>query len=65
MANAIELITSDHRKVEQLYQRYQEANGQPQSQQAIIQEVCHELTIHASWRKSSFIPRWNFLGSWR
>ena len=54
MANAIELITSDHRTVEQLYQRYQEASGQTQSQQAIIQEVCHELTIHAQLEEEIF-----------
>ena len=56
MANAIELITSDHRTVEQLYQRYQEASGQTQSQQAIIQEVCHELTIHAQLEEEIFYP---------
>ena len=59
MANVIELIKSDHRTVEQLYQRYHGLNGQPQQQQAIIQEICHELTIHASWKKRSFIPPWN------
>jgi hemerythrin superfamily protein len=56
MANAIELITSDHRTVEQLYQRYQGTNGQTQSQQAIIQEVCHELTIHAQLEEELFYP---------
>ena len=56
MANAIELITSDHRKVEQLYQRYQGANGQSQSKQAIIQEVCHELTTHAQLEEEIFYP---------
>jgi hemerythrin superfamily protein len=56
VANAIELIKSDHRKVEQLYQRYQGANGQTQSKQAIIQEVCHELTIHAQLEEEIFYP---------
>ncbi len=56
MANAIELIKSDHKKVEQLYQRYQGTNGQAQPKQAIIQEVCHELTIHAQLEEEIFYP---------
>ena len=56
MANAIELIKSDHRTVEQLYQRYHGLNGQPQQQQAIIQEICHELTIHAQLEEGIFYP---------
>ena len=32
MANAIELIKADHKKVEHLYQRYQDSTGQPQPQ---------------------------------
>jgi len=56
MANAIELIKSDHRKVEQLYQRYQSANGQTQQKQSTIQEVCRELTIHAKLEEEIFYP---------
>ena len=56
MANAIELITSDHRTVEQLYQRYHSAGGQPQQQQALIQAICHELTIHAKLEEGIFYP---------
>src|SRR5215471_16886661 len=56
MANAIELIQSDHRKVEQLYQRYQNANGQTQQKRAIVQEICHELEIHAKLEEEIFYP---------
>jgi hemerythrin superfamily protein len=56
MANAIELIKSDHRKVEQLYQRYQSAGGQTQQKQSIIQEICHELTVHAKLEEEIFYP---------
>lgn len=56
MANAIELIKADHKKVEQLYQRYQGGNGQAQSQRALIQEICHELTIHAQLEEGIFYP---------
>jgi hemerythrin superfamily protein len=56
MANAIELIKSDHKKVAQLYQRYQGSNAQPQLQQALIQEMCQELTIHAQLEEEIFYP---------
>jgi len=56
MANAIELIKSDHRKVEQLYQSYQSANGQTQQKRAIAQEICHELEIHAKLEEEIFYP---------
>ena len=56
MANAIELIKIDHRKVEHLYQRYQGLNGQTQQKQSIIQEICHELTIHAQLEEEIFYP---------
>jgi hemerythrin-like domain-containing protein len=56
VANAIELIKSDHRKVEQLHQRYQSTNGQTQQKQSIVQEICHELTIHAKLEEDIFYP---------
>ena len=56
MANAIELIKADHKNVEQLYQRYQGSTGQPQPQQALIQEICQELTIHAQLEEEIFYP---------
>ena len=56
MANAIELIKSDHRTVEQLYQRYHSLNGQAQQKQSIIQEICHELAIHAKLEEEIFYP---------
>lgn len=56
MANAIELIKADHRKVEQLYQRSQGSNEQTQSKQSIIQEICQDLTIHATLEEEIFYP---------
>jgi hemerythrin superfamily protein len=56
MANAIELIKSDHRTVEQLFQRYRSLNGQTRQKQSIIQEVCHELTLHAQLEEEIFYP---------
>lgn len=56
MANAVELIKADHRKVEQLYQRYQGADGQIQHKQPIAQEICQELEIHAKLEEGIFYP---------
>jgi hemerythrin superfamily protein len=56
MANAIELIKSDHRTVEHLYQRYHDAQGQTQPKQAIIQEICHALSTHAQLEEEIFYP---------
>src|ERR1044071_653157 len=56
MANAIELIKSDHRKVEQFYQSYQSVNGQTQQKRAIAQEICHDLEIHAKLEEEIFYP---------
>ena len=56
MANAIELINADHRKVEHLYQRYQGADRQSQPKQSIIQDICQELTTHAQLEEEIFYP---------
>jgi len=56
MTNAIELIKADHRRVEQLYQRYQSAAGQIQQKRSIAQEICQELEIHAKLEEGIFYP---------
>ena len=56
MPNAIELVKSDDRKVEQLYQRYQYLNGPTQPTQAIIQEVCQALVIYTQLEKEIIYP---------
>jgi uncharacterized membrane protein len=56
MANASELIKAEHRKVAQLYQRYQSANGQTQQKKSMVQEICHELELHAKLEEELFYP---------
>ncbi len=56
MANAIELIKIDHKKVEQLYQRYQASNGQAGQRRTITENICHELEIHAKIEEAIFYP---------
>src|SRR4051812_11053831 len=54
--NAIELIKSDHRKVEGLYQQYQEVSQQETQKQVLMESICQELTMHAKIEESIFYP---------
>jgi hemerythrin superfamily protein len=54
MANAIELIKADHRKVEQLHQSYQTGNGQPPHRQTTAREICQELIFHTQLEEEIF-----------
>ena len=56
MTNAIELIKADHRTVEHLYHQYQGLNGQTHPKQAIIQEICQALKLHAQLEEEIFYP---------
>src|SRR4029453_14488802 len=56
MANAIELIKADHRKVEQLYQSYQTDNGRTPHRQTTAREIFQELAIHAQLEEEIFYP---------
>jgi len=56
MANAIELIKADHKKVEQLYQSYQTGNGQTSHRQTTAREICQELALHAQIEEEIFYP---------
>lgn len=54
---ALELLTSDHRKVDQLFERFDEMKEQEDdSRVAIAQRVCSEITIHAQVEEDLFYP---------
>ena len=53
---ATDMIRADHRTVERLYQQYQGGNGQVQQQHAVIEQICHELEVHAQLEESMFYP---------
>lgn len=53
---ATDLIRADHRRVEQLYQQYQAGTGHTQQRHALIEQICHELEIHAQLEESIFYP---------
>ena len=54
---AIELLMSDHRKVEDLFERYdQEKESDEGTRREIAQKICAELTIHAQVEEELFYP---------
>ena len=54
---AIELLMADHRKVEDLFERYEsEKDGDEGTRREIAQQICAELTIHAQVEEELFYP---------
>jgi hemerythrin superfamily protein len=54
---ALELLSADHRKVEELFAHYEKMKEQEDaSRVAIAQKICSELTIHAQVEEDLFYP---------
>ena len=54
---AIELLMSDHRKVEDLFEQFeQEKESDEGTRREIAQQICTELTIHAQVEEELFYP---------
>ena len=54
---ALELLISDHRKVERLFERYeQEKDGNEETRQQLCERICGELKIHAQVEEELFYP---------
>lgn len=60
--NATALLKADHEKVDQLFQQYEEADGQVQKQKTIIEQVCKELEVHAAIEEEIFYPAMRKIG---
>ena len=54
--SATEMIREDHKKVDQLYQRYNGLKEQSTEKQALAEQICHELEVHAQLEESIFYP---------
>lgn len=54
--DAISLLRADHKLVEQLFEQYEKARS-PTKKQALINEICAELTIHAQIEEEIFYPQ--------
>lgn len=53
--NAVALLKADHRKVEELFTKYEKARGDGRKK-ALAEEICRELTIHAMIEEEIFYP---------
>ena len=53
--DALQMLADDHRTVEALFEKYDNALGEA-AQQKIVQQICQELTIHAMVEEQVFYP---------
>ncbi|WP_363349852.1 hemerythrin domain-containing protein [Methylocystis echinoides] len=53
--DAIEMLKSDHRRVEQLFDKYEQARRRAEKAK-LAQQICLELTIHAELEEEIFYP---------
>jgi hypothetical protein len=54
---ALELLVSDHRKVEDLFKTYEdEKEGDDATKRGIAEQICGELTAHAQLEEELFYP---------
>lgn len=51
MADPIEMLMQDHRKVEELFGRYEQSPDP-----SVVEQICTELTIHASIEEAVIYP---------
>lgn len=52
---AIALLKADHRKVEELFEKFESASGAARKQ-ALAKEICTELCVHATIEEEIFYP---------
>jgi len=53
--DAIALLKADHRKVEDLFEKFENAKG-AKAKQALATEICTELSVHATIEEEIFYP---------
>jgi hypothetical protein len=53
--DALQMLADDHRKVEELFEKYENARG-ASAQAKIVRQICEELTIHAMVEEQVFYP---------
>ena len=53
--DAVALLKADHRKVEELFEAFEKASGDGKKQK-IAEEICMELTVHATIEEEIFYP---------
>lgn len=55
-ADGLQLLASDHRKVEQLFARFEKASG-VSAKEGIVREICTELKIHSMIEEEIYYPQ--------
>ena len=58
-ADAIELLTGDHKAVKALFKQYDklvDSDGAADERQALAAQICQELTVHATIEEELFYP---------
>ena len=53
--DAIALLKQDHRTVEELFEKFEKASGEGRKQ-ALAEEICLELSVHAQIEEEIFYP---------
>lgn len=53
--DALQMLADDHRKVEELFEKYENARG-ASAQQKIVRQICEELIIHTMVEEQVFYP---------
>ena len=53
--DAIALLKADHREVEELFEKFENASGKDRKQQ-IAEQICNELKIHSMIEEEIFYP---------
>ncbi|CAA9891765.1 Hemerythrin HHE cation binding domain-containing protein [Candidatus Methylobacter favarea] len=56
--NAIDLLTTDHKKVKNLFKEYEKLKDgeDTETKKAVAIEICNELTVHAKVEEELFYP---------
>ena len=52
--DGLQLLASDHRKVEDLFARFEKASGA--AKEKIVKEICTELKIHSQIEEEIYYP---------
>ena len=55
--DALELLAEDHRKVEEMFDEYDEMEGNDKRRGELAEQICNELTVHAQIEEEIFYPR--------
>ena len=54
---ALEMLAADHRKVERMFQQYEQGkDGDDEARRQLAEKICNELTVHTQIEEELFYP---------